>query len=163
MKVVAVAVAVRHVEHRAEVAAVTGGIGALVQAHVLDGFRIENGKEPECVRGIVEGYLIEKDLGLIGTAAPDVQAAADVRRCLDARKELQAAQQVGFPDGGQLLQYRGLEGDETGLGQALVSVSIRLDHGFLADQHGRCECHVPPKKRFSAETQRVPVRLVSEV
>ena len=92
-----------------------------MQAHVLDGFRVEDGKEPKGVRGIVEGDLVEQDLGLVGAAAPYVETTADVGGCLDAREELQAAQQIRFPDGGQLFQYRGLEGDEPGLRKPLVA------------------------------------------
>ena len=84
------------------------------------------------MRGIVQGDVIEEDSRLVGTAAAHVQAAANIRGRLDARQQLQAAEEIGLANGWHLLQRLDLQGDKTALGGLLqLFAALGLDHNFL--------------------------------
>ena len=82
--------------------------------------------------GVIQGDVVEEDGRLVGATAAHVQAAANVRGRLDARQQLQAAEEVGLANGRHLLQRLDLQGDKTALGGLLqLFAALGLDHNLL--------------------------------
>ena len=161
----AVAVAVLDVENGPEIAAVAGRVGPLVEGDVLDGIRVEGGEEAEGVRRVVEPHLVEQDAGLVGSAAAHVEPAAVIGGRLDARQELQTAQQVGFPHGRHLLQGRHRQDDDARLLAQLVlhPVGRGFDDDGFHPQLLRIQLDIPAQLLAGGEVEGVPVDGVADV
>ena len=99
---------------------------------MASGLKVE--KKPNRCEGLYRGMWSSRDGRLVGAAAAHVQAAADIRRRLYARQQLQAAEEIGFANGRHLLQRLDLQGDKTALGGLLqLFAALGLHHDLFAN------------------------------
>ena len=101
-----IAFAGAHVEHRGSAAVVARRKAVFVEATAADEGCIEDGEQPEGVRRVVDGHVVEEDEVLVAAAAAHVQAPEAVGGGAHARVEGEQAQGVGAvaQGGGQARQ-----------------------------------------------------------
>ena len=98
LQMLVVAVVLRHVQHRTQPSAETGGEAAFVKGHILDGIGIEGREETAEMRHIVERHAVEQEEVLVGTAATHIHATVALTSALHTRHQLQGLDDVGLAE-----------------------------------------------------------------
>ena len=113
VELLVVAVLEAHVHHAGEAAAEPCRETALVERHVFDGIRIEDGEKAHHVVHVVERHAVEQQQVLVRTAAADIEAGRTFRTGLHAGQQLQGLEDVHLAADGRNaldLGHRHLDG-----------------------------------------------------